>query len=33
MFRLQEEAQKATDDCVKQIDEIAAGKEKEVMEV
>ncbi len=33
MFRLQDEAQKATDDCVKQIDEIAAGKEKEVMEV
>jgi ribosome recycling factor len=33
MFRLQEEAQKATDAFVKQIDEIAAGKEKEVMEV
>ena len=33
MFRLQEEAQKTTDAFVKQIDEIAAGKEKEVMEV
>ena len=33
MFRLQEEAQKATDDSIQQIDEIAAGKEKEVMEV
>jgi ribosome recycling factor len=33
MFRLQEEAQKATDTFVKEIDEIAAGKEKEVMEV
>lgn len=33
LFRFQDEAQKATDDCVKQIDEIAAGKEKEVMEV
>ncbi|RUM34465.1 MAG: ribosome recycling factor [Desulfobulbus sp.] len=33
MFRLQDEAQKATDSFVKQIDEIAAGKEKEVMEV
>ena len=33
MFRLQEDAQKATDAFVKQIDEIAAGKEKEVMEV
>ncbi|WP_456385630.1 ribosome recycling factor [Desulfolithobacter sp.] len=33
MFRLQEEAQKATDSFIKQIDEIAAGKEKEVMEV
>ena len=33
MFRLQEEAQKVTDAFVKQIDEIAAGKEKEVMEV
>ncbi len=33
MFRLQEEAQKATDTFIKQIDEIAAGKEKEVMEV
>ncbi len=33
MFRLQEEAQKATDAFVKKIDEIAAGKEKEVMEV
>lgn len=33
MFRLQEEAQKATDAFIKEIDEIAAGKEKEVMEV
>lgn len=33
MFRLQDEAQKETDNFVKQIDEIAAGKEKEVMEV
>ncbi len=33
MFRLQDEAQKATDIYITQIDEIAAGKEKEVMEV
>lgn len=33
MFRLQDEAQKATDEFIKQIDEITAGKEKEVMEV
>lgn len=33
MFRLQDEAQKATDIFVKQIDDIAAGKEAEVMEV
>jgi len=33
MFRLQEEAQKATDAFIRQIDEVAAGKEKEVMEV
>ncbi len=33
MFRLQEEAQKATDDFIKQLDEITANKEKEVMEV
>ncbi|GAB4344202.1 MAG: ribosome recycling factor [Desulfobulbaceae bacterium] len=33
MFRLQEEAQKETDAFIKQIDEIAAGKEKEIMEV
>jgi ribosome recycling factor len=33
MFRLQEEAQKLTDSFIKKIDEIAAGKEKEVMEV
>ncbi|MFZ5797161.1 MAG: ribosome recycling factor [Desulfobulbus sp.] len=33
MFRLQEEAQKLTDSFIKMIDEIAAGKEKEVMEV
>ncbi|MCL7487946.1 MAG: ribosome recycling factor [Desulfobulbaceae bacterium] len=33
MFRLQDEAQKETDAFIKQIDEIAAGKEKEIMEV
>lgn len=33
MFRLQEEAQKATDDFIKLLDEITANKEKEVMEV
>jgi ribosome recycling factor len=33
MFRLQDEAQKETDNFIKKIDEIAAGKEKEVMEV
>lgn len=33
MFRLQDDAQKATDDYIKQVDEIVAGKEKEVMEV
>lgn len=33
MFRLQEDAQKLTDSFIKKIDEIAAGKEKEVMEV
>ena len=33
MFRSQEDAQKATDAYIKQIDQIAAGKEKEVMEV
>lgn len=33
MFRLQEEAQKETDNFIKKIDEIAAGKEKEIMEV
>ncbi len=33
MYRLQEEAQKETDRFVKEIDEIAATKEKEVMEV
>jgi ribosome recycling factor len=33
MFRLQDEAQKETDNYILQIDEIAAGKEKEVMEV
>lgn len=33
MFRLQEEAQKVTDGFISQIDEIAGGKEKEVMEV
>ena len=33
MFRLQEEAQKETDSGIKQIDEIRANKEKEIMEV
>jgi len=33
MFKLQDEVQKVTDKFVKNIDDIAAGKEKEVMEV
>jgi ribosome recycling factor len=33
MFRLQDEAQKMTDNFIRKIDEISAGKEKEVMEV
>ena len=33
MFRDQEEVQKVTDEFITRIDEIAAGKEKEVMEV
>lgn len=33
MTRHQDEVQKLTDDFIKQIDAIAAGKEKEVMEV
>jgi len=33
MFRLQEEAQKVTDGFISQVDEVAGGKEKEVMEV
>lgn len=33
MFRFQDEAQKETDSYIKKIDEIAAGKEKEIMEV
>jgi ribosome recycling factor len=33
MFRLQDESQKATDSFITQIDEIVAGKEKEVMAV
>lgn len=33
MFRLQEEAQKATDDFINRIDETVVGKEKEVMAV
>jgi len=33
MFRLQDEAQKSTDIFIKKIDEVAAGKEMEVMEV
>jgi ribosome recycling factor len=33
MFRFQEEVQKVTDEFIARIDEITAGKEKEVMEV
>lgn len=33
MFRLQDDAQKETDSFIKKIDVIAAGKEKEIMEV
>ncbi|MCI5121374.1 MAG: ribosome recycling factor, partial [Candidatus Electrothrix sp. AUS4] len=33
MFRYQDEVQKVTDEFITRIDEIAAGKEKEVMEV
>lgn len=33
LFSLQDSAQKETDACIKQIDEIMADKEKEVMEV
>ncbi|CAK8712025.1 ribosome recycling factor [Candidatus Electrothrix laxa] len=33
MFRYQEEVQKVTDEFITRIDDIAAGKEKEVMEV
>lgn len=33
MFRLQDDAQKATDGFITNIDEIVSGKEKEVMEV
>jgi len=33
MFRFQEEVQKVTDEFITRIDEIAAGKEKDVMEV
>ncbi|MCI5150901.1 MAG: ribosome recycling factor [Candidatus Electrothrix sp. MAN1_4] len=33
MFRFQEDVQKVTDEFITRIDEIAAGKEKEVMEV
>lgn len=33
MFKLQEEVQKVTDKFIKNVDDIAAGKEKEVMEV
>lgn len=33
LFRLQDEAQKVTDTFISQIDDIAGGKEKEVMEV
>ena len=33
MFKLQDEVQKMTDKYIKNIDDIAAGKEKEVMEV
>ncbi len=33
LFKLQDEAQSETDSYVKQIDEVTASKEKEVMEV
>lgn len=33
MFRLQEDAQKATDGFIALIDEVASGKEKDIMEV
>lgn len=33
MFRFQDDAQKATDDFIKEVDKIVSGKEKEVMEV
>ena len=33
MFNLQDQAQKETDNFIKKIDEISAGKEKEIMEV
>jgi ribosome recycling factor len=33
MFKLQDEAQKVTDSYIKKIDEVAADKEKEMMEV
>jgi ribosome recycling factor len=33
MFKLQDEVQKVTDKFIKNVDDIAAGKEKEVMEV
>lgn len=33
LFRLQEGAQKQTDEFVRKIDEISAGKEKEIMEI
>jgi len=33
MFKFQDEAQKETDKYIKKIDEVAAGKEKEIMEV
>lgn len=33
LFKLQDEAQRETDACMKKIDEITASKEKEVMEV
>lgn len=33
MFRLQDDAQKSTDNFIKNVDKIVSGKEKEVMEV
>jgi ribosome recycling factor len=32
MFRLQEEVQKATDECIKKSDDIKTAKEKDILE-